>query len=77
MAAEEGMVGIAMTNVLPLIVAPGASKPVTGNNPFAISIPTYGDIPFDLDMSLSKVAGGKLTLAIKKGEKDPHGLGNR
>ncbi len=71
MAAEEGMVGIAMTNVLPLIVAPGASEPVTGNNPFAISIPTHGEIPFDLDMSLSKVAGGKLTLAIKKGEKIP------
>ena len=71
MAAEEGMVGIAMTNVMPLIVAPGASIPVVGNNPFAIAIPTYGDFPFVLDMSLSKVAGGKLTLAIKKKEKIP------
>ncbi|QSX09686.1 Ldh family oxidoreductase [Alkalibacter rhizosphaerae] len=70
-AAENNMVGIAMTNVLPLIVAPGASRPVVGNNPFAISIPTHGEFPFLLDMSLSKVAGGKLTLAIKKGEKIP------
>ncbi len=71
MAAEEGMIGIAMTNVKPLIVAPGASEPVTGNNPIAVAIPTYSDFPFVLDMSLSVVAGGKLTLAIKKGEKIP------
>ena len=71
MAAEQGMIGICMTNVMPLIVAPGASKPVVGNNPLAIAIPTYGDFPFCLDMSMSKVAGGKLTLAIKKGEKIP------
>lgn len=71
LATDEGMVGIAMTNVKPLIVAPGASKPVAGNNPFAIGIPTFGDFPFMLDMSLSVVAGGKLSLAIKKGEKIP------
>lgn len=71
LAAEEGMIGIAMTNVKPLIVAPGASKPVTGNNPIAFAIPTYGEFPFVLDISLSKVAGGKLTLAIKKKEKIP------
>lgn len=71
MAAEKGMIGIAMTNVKPLIVASGASQPVTGNNPIAFAIPTYGDFPFVLDMSLSVVAGGKLTLAIKKKEKIP------
>ena len=71
MAAERGMIGIAMTNVKPLIVAPGASVPVTGNNPIAFGIPTYGEFPFVLDMSLSVVAGGKLTLAIKKKEKIP------
>lgn len=71
MAAERGMVGIAMTNVLPLVTAPGASRPVTGNNPIAVAVPTYGEFPFCLDMALSKVAGGKLTLAIKRGEKIP------
>ena len=71
LAAERGMVGIAMTNVIPNIVAPGGSKPITGNNPIAIAIPTYGDFPFVLDMSLSAVAGGKLLLASKKGEKIP------
>ena len=71
LAAERGMVGISMTNVIPNIVAPGGTKPVTGNNPIAIAIPTYGDFPFVLDMSLSAVAGGKLLLASKKGEKIP------
>lgn len=71
MAAKEGMIGIAMTNVMPLVTAPGASRPVVGNNPIAIAVPTYGEFPFCLDMALSKVAGGKLTLAIKRGEKIP------
>lgn len=71
MAAKEGMLGIAMTNVLPLVTAPGAGRPVVGNNPIAIAVPTYGEFPFCLDMAMSKVAGGKLTLAIKRGEKIP------
>lgn len=71
MAAAQGMIGIAMTNVLPLVTAPGAARPVVGNNPIAVGIPSYGEFPFCLDMALSKVAGGKLTLAIKKGEKIP------
>ena len=71
LAAERGMVGIAMTNVVPNVVAPGGSRPVVGNNPLSIAIPTYGDFPFVLDISLSAVAGGKLLLASKKGEKIP------
>lgn len=71
MAAVEGMIGLAMTNVVQNVVAPGGSKPVIGNNPFAIAVPTYGDFPFVLDISLSAVSGGKLLLASKKGEKIP------
>jgi len=71
MAVAEGMIGIAMTNVVQNIVAPGGSKPIVGNNPFSVAVPTYGDFPFVLDISLSSVAGGKLLLASKKGEKIP------
>jgi len=71
MAAEKGMIGLAMTNVVRNVVAPGGSKPVIGNNPFAVAIPTYGAFPFVLDISLSSVAGGKLLLAKQKGEKIP------
>jgi LDH2 family malate/lactate/ureidoglycolate dehydrogenase len=71
LAAEQGMIGIALTNVVPNVVAPGGSRPVVGNNPLSIAIPTYGEFPFVLDISLSAVAGGKLLLASKKGEKIP------
>ena len=71
MAANRGMIGIAMTNVVPNVVAPGGAKPIVGNNPFAVSVPTFGEFPFTLDISLSAVAGGKLLLASKKGEKIP------
>ena len=71
MAAEKGMIGIAMSNVVPNMVVPGGSKPITGNNPIAMAVPTYGKFPFVLDISLSAVAGGKLLLASKKGEKIP------
>lgn len=70
-AADQGMIGIAMSNVVPNMVVPGGSKPIVGNNPLAVSVPTFGDFPFTLDISMSAVAGGKLLLASKKGEKIP------
>ncbi|MCP4362661.1 MAG: Ldh family oxidoreductase [Chloroflexi bacterium] len=71
MATEKGLIGIVMTNVIPNVVAPGGSKPITGNNPIAIGVPTFKEFPFMLDISLSHVAGGKILLASKKGEKIP------
>ena len=71
LAEEKGMIGIAMTNVVPNMVVPGGSRPITGNNPIAVAVPTFGDFPFVLDISLSAVAGGKLILASKKKEKIP------
>ncbi|MEE4216631.1 MAG: Ldh family oxidoreductase [Xanthomonadales bacterium] len=73
MAAEEGMVGIAMTNVAPNMSMPGVRKSITGNNPIAVAVPTFGDFPFCLDISLSAVAGGKLIVAAKNGEEIPLG----
>jgi len=71
MAAEEGMIGISTTNVIPNIGMKGNVKPSTGNNPIALAAPLEGDFPFVLDISLSEVAGGKLLLAAKKGDKIP------
>lgn len=75
LAVKQGMVGIAMTNVMPLIAAPRAKAPVVGNNPISVAIPTYCEFPFSLDMSMSVAAGGKLRLAVAKGEKIPYGWG--
>jgi L-2-hydroxycarboxylate dehydrogenase (NAD+) len=71
MAAEKGMIGICMANVVQNMVVPGASRPVVGNNPIAVAVPTFGDFPFVLDISTSAVAGGKLLLASKRKEKIP------
>lgn len=72
LAVDAGMIGISMTNVKPLIAAPGAKAPCVGNNPLSIGIPTENEaFPFILDMSMSVVAGGKLHLAAAKGERIP------
>ncbi len=71
LAVEKGLVGIAMTNVVPNMVAPGGSRPVVGNNPLTLAFPTFGEFPFVLDIAMSSVAGGKILLASKKGEKIP------
>ena len=71
MAIDRDMIGVVLTNVPPLITAPGAKKKLVGNNPIGIGIPTYGEYPFMLDMSLSVVAEGKLRFAAAKGEKSP------
>lgn len=73
MAVDAGMIGFSTTNVKPNVAAPGAIGNVVGNNPFAVGIPTYCEFPFMLDMALSVVAGGKLKMAIAKGEKIPLG----
>jgi L-2-hydroxycarboxylate dehydrogenase (NAD+) len=73
MALEHGMIGIAMSNVAPNMVAPGGSKPITGNNPIAVAVPTFGDFPFVFDISLSTVSGGKILVAAKNGEQIPLG----
>jgi LDH2 family malate/lactate/ureidoglycolate dehydrogenase len=71
LATDAGLIGIAMTNVAPNLVVPGGSRPITGNNPIAVGVPTAEPFPFMLDISMSSVAGGKLLLASKKKEKIP------
>ena len=73
MAAERGLVGIAMSNSVAKVVAPGGASAITGSNPLSIAIPTYGAFPFVLDMSLSAAAGGRLLQASKRGERIPLG----
>ena len=70
-AADAGMFGVATTNVVPNIGMPGNKKAVTGNNPVALSAPLCEPYNFSLDISMSAVSGGKLLLAMKKGEKIP------
>jgi ureidoglycolate dehydrogenase (NAD+) len=70
MAARRGMIGVAMSNDIPSVAAPGSRRAVLGSNPLAYAIPTSGD-PIVLDMATSTVAGGKVYAAHQRGEAIP------
>lgn len=71
MAAEQGMIGLAMANDTPTMTVPGGRGLVLGNNPFACAIPTGEKYPILLDVAMSVVAGGKVFAAATRGEKIP------
>ncbi|MBX9823925.1 MAG: Ldh family oxidoreductase [Xanthobacteraceae bacterium] len=71
--AEQGCVGIAMSNTRPLMPAPGGAEAITGNNPLAIALPSAGSHPVEVDMALSATAMGKIRLAASEGQSIPNG----
>jgi len=73
MAAERGLIGLAMANDAPSVTAPGAKGRVTGSNPFAYAVPTGDGGPILLDMATSTVAGGKVVAAHAAGKPIPEG----
>lgn len=73
MALEHDMIGIAMTNTVAGVVAPGSTKPAVGTNPLAVAVPAGKKPPFVLDMATSVVAGGKLEIARREGTSIPEG----
>jgi LDH2 family malate/lactate/ureidoglycolate dehydrogenase len=72
MAAEEGMIGLAMANDTPTMTVPGGRGVILGNNPFACAIPTGEKHPILLDIAMSVVAGGKVFAAAALGQKIPN-----
>jgi LDH2 family malate/lactate/ureidoglycolate dehydrogenase len=71
MAEQRDMIGIALTNTPPLMAAWGGKTRMVGNNPFAVYVPAGEELPILLDMALSQVAQGKISLAAAKGERIP------
>lgn len=69
--AEQGCVGIVMSNTRPLMPAPGGAEAMTGNNPIAIALPSAGEHPVEVDMALSATAMGKIRLAAAAGQSIP------
>ncbi|MEM8572347.1 MAG: Ldh family oxidoreductase [Pseudomonadota bacterium] len=71
--AEAGLIAIMVANA-PKAVAPwGASKPVFGTNPIAFATPHSAGPPLVIDLSISKVARGKVMAAKKSGRPIPEG----
>ncbi len=69
--ADAGLIGLMMTNS-PVAMAPwGSNTPLFGTNPIAFSCPRGEGPPIVVDVSLSKVARGKIMAANQKGEAIP------
>lgn len=66
--AEVGVIGLMVANS-PAAMAPwGAKRALFGTNPVAFAAPVEGAGPVVIDVSLSKVARGKIMAAKQKGE---------
>lgn len=74
MAAHAGMIGIAMSNSFPKVVAHGGMKPVLGTNPFAFGAPRQNGEHLLFDMATSALAGSTVREHIEKGSSLPEGL---
>ncbi|WP_438955050.1 Ldh family oxidoreductase [Cognatiyoonia sp.] len=71
--AEQGLICMMVANA-PKAIAPwGAKTPVFGTNPIAFAAPRQGKPPLVIDLSLSKVARGKVMNAKKLGKDIPEG----
>ncbi len=71
--AEKGVAGLLFANT-PAAMAPwGGRKAIYGTNPIAFAAPLPDDDPITVDISLSRVARGKIMAARQKGEPIPQG----
>lgn len=73
MAAQQGLIGLSMCNVDPVMSVPGARGRVIGNNPIAFAVPAGQEKPVFLDIALSTVAGTKIYAAQVEGKPIPEG----
>lgn len=72
LAAAHGFIGIAASNASPRVVPGPGVRPVLGNNPWAVAVPSSG-APIVIDMANSVVAAGRLRSSLAAGEKIPLG----
>ena len=71
--ADRGLIGLCFGNT-PQGIAPwGGNRGVFGTNPIAFAAPRADAPPLVIDMSLSKVARGKINVAAQRNEPIPEG----
>lgn len=71
--ARQGLIGLMVANA-PAAIAPfGSKQPMFGTNPIAFAAPRIGASPLVIDLSLSRVARGKVMHAKKTGQSIPQG----
>ena len=73
MAAEEGMMGLVVTNARPSIVPSFGAEPMLGTNPIAFAAPSDLDYPFWFDAATSISQRGKIEVAEREEKPVPEG----
>lgn len=73
-AAKHDLIGFACSPSLPLVAPTGGKKKMLGNSPHSLAFPAGFETPgIMMDMAATIVAGGKIQMALRKGEKVPLG----
>lgn len=73
LAAEQGLVGAALTNASPAMAPTGGAEKLIGNNPWSVAAPSAGGVPVVVDMANTVVARGKILAAQADGRPIPEG----
>ncbi|MFV2064042.1 MAG: Ldh family oxidoreductase [Chloroflexota bacterium] len=67
-AAAAGLIGISLTNTSPVVAPTRARDAMIGTNPIAMAAPAGRHGAFSLDMATSTVPGGRVEVALRRGE---------
>ena len=73
MAAEEGMMGLCVTNARPAQAPTFGTEPMLGTNPIAFAAPTDLDYPFCFDAATPISQRGKIEVAARAEKPVPEG----
>jgi len=73
-ATEAGMMGLALSNSFPKVVAHGGVNPVFGTNPLAFGAPRRNGESLLFDMATSALAGSAVRSHISAGDQLPAGV---
>lgn len=72
-AVRSGLIGLAITNSMPLLAPWGGARKLLGNQAYAIGCPS-STVPLLLDTSNSATSWGRIRVAREKGEQLEQGL---
>lgn len=71
LAAERGLIGLALSNTAPAMAPLGGAVPMLGTNPISVAVPAGNEGMVVLDMSTSSVARGRVRMAAMAGQRIP------
>lgn len=73
MAANEGMLGMAITNARPSVAPTFGVEPMMGTNPLTFALPTDEEFPFVIDCATAIAQRGKIEVLARTESSTPEG----